>query len=510
MAKYRINYNTLAHGAISWHHEGKDSQYCEAGDLVTLDWQPTAGWGLKEAHYTDTDGNVTPITGGAFTMPAKDITIEGTFKRFALDDWAGDKDVTKGPLESIGSFGKDELPKLEGDDAIGTLAFVKDTKKYATWNGNYWTYFDGKPVVPQWLKFTANEDSSSVGCWYYSENASVVDAGKQVEYSTDGVTWQPYTIGNADNDETPTMIALDKGESVMFRGVNPNGLAFYVEDDSDYEWLAFVINGSIAASGDVTSLINEVGGDVVMHNSDLRGMFNGCTGLTAAPTLPAITLADSCYSSMFYGCTGLTTAPALPATTLAYGCYSSMFNGCTGLTAAPSLPATTLAYGCYSSMFNGCTGLTAAPSLPATTLADYCYSSMFYGCTGLTTAPALPATTLAEACYSSMFYGCTGLTTAPALPATTLAEACYNSMFYGCTGITSHHVATLNNSANVFNSNSSCDTFTIDAATPPTIGSSTITGLKASCVIYVPAASVDAYKAAQYWSARSSYIQAKP
>jgi hypothetical protein len=180
------------------------------------------------------------------------------------------------------------------------------------------------------------------------------------------------------------------------------------------------------------------------------------------------------------------------------------------LTQAPALPATTLADYCYSDMFYGCTGLTQAPALPATTLADYCYYSMFNGCTGLTTAPALPATTLADGCYSDMFSGCTGLTQAPALPATTLANDCYGYMFQGCTQITSHHVATLNNSENTFHNNSSCGSFTIDAETPPTISSSTIAGLKADCIIYVPAASVDAYKAAQYWSARASYIQAMP
>jgi hypothetical protein len=81
-------------------------------------------------------------------------------------------------------------------------------------------------------------------------------------------------------------------------------------------------------------------------------------------------------------------------------------------------------------------------------------------------------------------------------------------MFDGCTGITSHDVATLNNSESIFGNNSSCTSFTIHAETPPMIGSNTITGLKNDCVIYVPAASVDAYKAAQYWSERADYIQA--
>ena len=116
-------------------------------------------------------------------------------------------------------------------------------------------------------------------------------------------------------------------------------------------------------------------------------------------------------------------------------CYSNMFQGCTSLTTAPSLPATTLASYCYYYMFYGCTSLTTAPSLPATTLASYCYSNMFYGCTSLTTAPSLPATTLANNCYNSMFQGCTSLTTVPSLPATTLKINCYNSMFYLCTKI---------------------------------------------------------------------------
>ena len=62
-------------------------------------------------------------------------------------------------------------------------------------------------------------------------------------------------------------------------------------------------------------------------------------------------------------------------------CYSNMFQGCTSLTTAPSLPATTLANNCYNSMFQGCTSLTTVPSLPATTLANNCYNSMFYLCT---------------------------------------------------------------------------------------------------------------------------------
>ena len=408
--KHLIKIESTPHGVLGVRHAGLDQQYCEAGEQVILKWQPDAKWGLQEAHYTDGDGNVTPIDltpvkvdgrdAVVFTMPAANITIGGTFKRFVIEDWTS----KEAAFSIIGSFDANSLPTLDGFNDAGKVAYVKETRKYATWDGYGWTYMDGKPVTPRYLTFTANENGSSVGFCCWSEYYDVVDMGKKLQYSTDGgATWQDYPIGLG--HENVVAVAIDEGESVMFRGDNEN-LAYYLEDEDNYIYTKCVIQGSVAASGDVTALLNGVGGDI----------------------------------------------------TLASGCYDSMFNGCTGLTQAPNLPATTLASNCYNSMFSGCTGLTQAPSLPATTLAEYCYEFMFSG----------------------------------------------------CTHIERHHVATLNISANVFQNNTACTSFTIDAATPPTIGSNTITGLKSDCAIYVPAASVDAYKAKQYWSARAAYIQAQP
>ena len=93
--KHLIKIESTAHGVLGVRHAGRDQQYCEAGELVTLKWQPDAKWGLQEAHYTDDGGNVTPIDLGngngvvAFMMPDKNITVGGTFKRFVLSDWAG-------------------------------------------------------------------------------------------------------------------------------------------------------------------------------------------------------------------------------------------------------------------------------------------------------------------------------------------------------------------------------------------------------------------------------------
>lgn len=51
---------------------------------------------------------------------------------------------------------------------------------------------------------------------------------------------------------------------------------------------------------------------------------------------------------------------------------------------------------------------------------------------------------------------------------------------------------------------------TCEAINPPTIQANTFNSVPADCAIYVPAGSVDAYKAANYWNARAAYIQAIP
>lgn len=166
------------------------------------------------------------------------------------------------------------------------------------------------------LCFTAEADNSSVQLTAVGSPPAVT-----LVKSFDGVNWEAYAVGEViDLPSTGDLVYLAAGEG---------GNESFGSSTSAYH--KFVINGLVAASGDITSL----------RRFDLE----------------QTTLADFCYNSMFNGCTGLTSAPELPATTLANFCYNSMFNGCTGLTSAPELPATTLASRCYTTMFNGCTDL---------------------------------------------------------------------------------------------------------------------------------------------------------
>ena len=167
------------------------------------------------------------------------------------------------------------------------------------------------------LCFTAEADDSSVQLTAVG-SAPVVTLVK----SFDGVNWEAYAVGEV--IELPSVgdfvyLAAGEGGNETFGSVSAR------------RHNKFVINGLVAASGDITSLRRFDLEQTPLASYCYFGIFRGCTGLKSAPELPATTLNNFCYGYMFRGCTGLTIAPELPATTLASSCYYSIFEGCTNL-----------------------------------------------------------------------------------------------------------------------------------------------------------------------------------
>ena len=183
----------------------------------------------------------------------------------------------------------------------------------------------------------------------------------------------------------------------------------------------------------------------------LFAAWRGCSGLTSAPDVSALTNVTSLFTA-WYGCSGLTSAPDVSAltkvTTLA-----AAWGGCSGLTSAPDVSAltnvTTLA-----TAWQDCSGLTSAPDVSALTKVTS-LSYTWRGCSGLTSAPDVSAltnvTTLATAWGSSpgltsapdvsaltkvtslseTWRNCSGLTNVPALPASSTALTTTTSAFQG-------------------------------------------------------------------------------
>ena len=81
------------------------------------------------------------------------------------------------------------------------------------------------------------------------------------------------------------------------------------------------------------------------------------------------------------------------------------------------------------------------------------------------------------------FHSCSNLTSVT-IPSSVRTIGSY--AFYNCNGLTS--ITSLN-------------------TTPPTLGTNVFFNVPATCPIYVPSASVNAYKAAANWSSRAKYIQ---
>lgn len=108
---------------------------------------------------------------------------------------------------------------------------------------------------------------------------------------------------------------------------------------------------------------------------------------------------------------------------------------------------------------------------------------------------------------NSAFDGCSDLTFITfGTGFTSIGDAALNR----CTNLTS---VTIPNSVTSIGSGafagcSSLTSITVEATTPPTLGSNAFEGTNYNMVIYVPASSVDAYKAANGWSEYASRITA--
>lgn len=142
------------------------------------------------------------------------------------------------------------------------------------------------------LTFTAEEVNAVVQFAVRTGTPSSVNLETSVN---GGLSWQPYTVGD--------VITLPNiGDSVKFRGVNSVIQSIYGNDLYNF------VTGKVAASGDVTSLLNGVGGDVTLSAYAFCRLFSN-SNITKAPNLPSTAAKSYCYFNMFRECPNLVTGP---------------------------------------------------------------------------------------------------------------------------------------------------------------------------------------------------------
>ena len=221
--------------------------------------------------------------------------------------------------------------------------------------------------------------------------------------------------------------------------------------------------------------------------------FNGCSGLTSVTIPDSVTTIGN---SAFMSCTGLTSVTiGNSVTTIGM----AAFNNCSSLTSVTiGNSVTTIGDGA----FNLCTGLTSI-IIPnsVTTIGQ----GAFYGCSSLTSVTIPSGVT---SIVMETFRNCTGLTSVTIPDSVTTIGS---GAFVNCTGLTSvtigNGVTTIGQGA--FSGCSGLTSVTVQATTPPTLETNAF-NTNMNCPIYVPSASVEAYKAATNWSNYASSIQAIP
>ena len=219
-----------------------------------------------------------------------------------------------------------------------------------------------------------------------------------------------------------------------------------------------------------------------------RFAFNKCSSLTFVTIPESVT---SIGGSAFQACSSLTSI-TIPASVSSIG--DNAFGYCSSLTSI-TIPEGVTSIGSYT--FYDCS------SLVSITIPEGVASIgnvAFYGCSSLTAITIPKGMTNIG---SSTFYGCSSLTSVT-IPESVTSIG--NDAFRGCSGLTSITIPAGVTSIGdyAFRDCSGLTSITCKAVTPPTATArayyGTFLGVDKTIPVYVPAGSVEAYKAAAYWS----------
>ena len=138
-----------------------------------------------------------------------------------------------------------------------------------------------------YLCFTSTGDSTVA---MHQEGTPETSANKVIKYKLNDGQWQNWDL---------SAVTLADGDKMYLKSDNEIPIS---ESYSIYK--QFTMTGSIAASGNIMSLLNF---SDTLQDFGFIHMFEGCTSLTTAPELHAAAAAYACCNTMFKDCTSLTT-----------------------------------------------------------------------------------------------------------------------------------------------------------------------------------------------------------
>ncbi len=247
-------------------------------------------------------------------------------------------------------------------------ASYKNNEHWYETNSNNITLEIKQDVTNLPLNVTAEEDGTLTLVTTHS--ASYTPRLYDLKYSINGNVWIDFPKDG---------LYLSKNQTVYLKGNNLQGWSYHekiglqLEDPDEEVYRTFDFTGKFRISGNPMSLVYD----------------DDCS--------KKITRNEYCFAYLFKESNLISVDSDLlkRIVPFAEGIFKGMFEGCTFLTNAPSLPflpEENLSYNyfgeqCYAYMFADCTSLEIAPDLmsvnPGNNDRKYCYDHMFYGCTKL-------------------------------------------------------------------------------------------------------------------------------
>ena len=328
-------------------------------------------------------------------------------------------------------------------------------------------------------------------------------------------TYADLTAYNADylNKEYPNISYIQASDEVLWNKYDPDHIVCVYNVTSTSEATKLldrsisityqIIDGVQQQSVQTTYTFDTLGEHIVkykINGTNVGYIFEGCTSIVSATIPEGVTYIQE---RLFRNCTGLTSIIIPNSVTSMdinafYNCpvqelYEGLYYVGDYIVGAYYTKLTTYAIKDNTKLmcrrlFNGKNTTTKITlNNRITKLDDY----TFMGCSALTSVGSVGSGASLEipnnvtTISNNVFQNCTGLTNITIPNSVTSIGA---SAFYGCTGLTS---------------------VTVEATTPPTLGTQVFDNTN-NCPIYVPAESVNAYKAAANWSTYASRIQAIP
>lgn len=209
-----------------------------------------------------------------------------------------------------------------------------------------------KPIDPteleKLLHFTAI-DSDSTMTFNLPNNVYITN--NQIKYSFNGTNWSNLTL----NTNSSASITIPQGQTVYLKAAGITGNMNYGSLHIDHD-------ANVTCGGDITSLLNEKGGDVSISSYTFYQSFKGNTHLKTIPNLPSSDVNDFAFCETFSGCTGLeeNLEISLPMTNSnGYRFYSALY-GCSTLKTVRIIFSQGIQAGLsdFEDMFRNCSLLT--------------------------------------------------------------------------------------------------------------------------------------------------------